>query len=278
MPMRATEIHTENRGVRPPGDASTRSPTIEAARSGVTTSDNIRSARRGSGMTHSRYVETFEKRAISALRTGNGADALGAHAKVSFGAAATLGRRIPEGRSDQGFLFEPFQRSVKRSRSRVAACAGGDLLSYCCAIGAIVEAEDGEENDLLELSQAGDGRHLNYSVGKKRAAVNRPVKRSTFSNVSSLTLFETACTTRQKATRHYGRRMGYPERMTSARSRKAVRMDSPAAAGFEPSAWIWVSGRGGGVHPHPATPDAEPRGRKASRSDSRPERSRGFRP
>src|SRR5580658_6089109 len=174
MPMRATEIHTENRGVRPLGDASTRSPTIEAARSGVITSDNIRSARRGSGMTHSRYVETFEKRAISALRTGNGADALGAHAKVSFGAAATLRRRIPEGRSHQGFLFEPFQRRVKRSRRRVAACAGGDLLSYCCAIGAIVEAQDGEENDLLELSQAGDGRHLNYSVGKNRAAVNRP--------------------------------------------------------------------------------------------------------
>lgn len=125
-------------------------------------------------MTHSRYVETFEKRAISALRTGNGADARGAHAKVSFGAAPALGRRIPEGRSHQGFLFEPFQRGIKSSGSRVAACAGADLLSYCRAIGAIVEAQDGEQNDLLELSQAGGGRHLNYSVGKKRAAVNRP--------------------------------------------------------------------------------------------------------
>jgi hypothetical protein len=71
-------------------------------------------------MTHSRYVEALEKRAISALRTGNGTDALGGHAKVSFGAAATLGRRIPEGRSHQGLLFEPFQRTICSNSPRLA--------------------------------------------------------------------------------------------------------------------------------------------------------------
>ena len=108
-------------------------------------------------MTHSRYVETFEKRAISALRTGNGADALGAHAKVSFGAAATLGRRIPEGRSHQGFLFEPFERrrelallsAVGYRRSNLATMIlaenaliliGGLAIGASCALIAIIPA------------------------------------------------------------------------------------------------------------------------------------------
>src|ERR1017187_2062291 len=75
-----------------------------------------------------------------------------------------------------------------------------------------------------------------------------------------------------------GRRVGFLERMISVCPMPPVKTDSPAAAGFEPSAWISVSGRPGGVPAHPATRDVGPRGRGPSRPCSRPLRSRGCLP
>src|ERR1017187_9760150 len=109
-------------------------------------------------------VEAFEQAAVGGLRAGEGVAAFAGDGDEALGAAAALGRGAAVAEGDQALRLHAVQRGVERAGRGVAAGLGGNLAEDGDAVRLVAQAQDGEEDDLLEFAEGGVGVHMDYNV------------------------------------------------------------------------------------------------------------------
>ena len=75
-----------------------------------------------------------------------------------------FGRGIAVAEGDQALIFHAVQRGIKCAGSGVAARTGGDFRQDGDAVSCITEAENGQQNNLLEFAERRTGFHMEYKV------------------------------------------------------------------------------------------------------------------
>src|SRR5437867_9261993 len=91
--------------------------------------------------------------------------ALGGDEVASRRLAAALGRGFAKLGADEPFGLEAAQRFVDGAEGEVASGASLDLVVDGDAVGAVTDAEDGEEDDLFELTEHCSAHEELDSVG-----------------------------------------------------------------------------------------------------------------
>ena len=112
---------------------------------------------------------------VGGLGAGQRVAAFAGDGDEALGAAAALGRGAAVAEGDQALVLHAVQRGVERARSGVAAGVGGDLAEDGDTVSLVAEAQDGEQDDLLEFAEGavgvGCGLHMNYKVVLSRHSV-----------------------------------------------------------------------------------------------------------
>jgi hypothetical protein len=98
-------------------------------------------------------IEAFEHDRERFLGSFNGFEAEGLDAEKTFGASAALSRGFGETGGDVTFRFEAVECAVKSSHGDGALGAVLNLMADGDAIGVDSEAKDGEQDDLLKLTE-----------------------------------------------------------------------------------------------------------------------------
>src|SRR5580765_2672400 len=130
--------------------SSSRSPTVETARSGLVTNDSTHSARCALRMSDSRKFQAGQQSLVGTLRASDRPHAFGSDREETLGPPAALRRWFAKPRRDQAFVLEPVERRVQRAGTHHTARAVRNLIPERHRIRAVVQAEDRKQDDLLE--------------------------------------------------------------------------------------------------------------------------------
>src|SRR4029077_18633195 len=84
--------------------------------------------------------------------------------EVTPGAATTLWRRIAVPGPDQPLVFQAIEGGVESPRRWLAVRTDADLGANRDPVRLLIEAQDCQQNNLLELAKRGWRGHLNYIV------------------------------------------------------------------------------------------------------------------
>src|SRR5690606_19904899 len=101
----------------------------------------------------------FEKTLIRAQRTLDGRLAGRADGVVALRTTAPLGRRLAEARRHQTLALEPLQCRVERAGRSAASGAATNLVADRDAVRIVAEAQDREQDELLELAEMAVAAH-----------------------------------------------------------------------------------------------------------------------
>src|SRR5690606_18917819 len=103
--------------------------------------------------------KSFEKTFVRAQRALDGGRAGRADGVVPLRAPAPLGRRLAEARRHEALLLEPVQGRVERAGRGAPPGAAPDLVADRDAVRVVAEAQDREQDDLLELAEVVAAAH-----------------------------------------------------------------------------------------------------------------------
>src|SRR5689334_8028203 len=116
-------------------------------------------------MCPSQVVEPVDHSSVRPNRALQRLKTRGTDFDEAFCPAPTLWRGIAHSRGDEPFRFEPLQRRVECTRRDGAAGTRRELRPNSRAVCGVTEANDREQNELLELSEV-HSSHLYCNVGK----------------------------------------------------------------------------------------------------------------
>jgi hypothetical protein len=114
-----------------------------------------------------RQFQTFQQPLITALRASNVFDAGRADRKIPLGPSSALRSWIAKPRREHSLGFETVQCGVKGARGGLPAGARRNFGPNGRSVSVAVQTQDGEQDDVLELSQnVGAFCHFDYIVAK----------------------------------------------------------------------------------------------------------------
>jgi len=109
-------------------------------------------------------IETFEHERERLLRLFDGLKTERLDVEKALGASAAFSRGVGEMRGYVAFRFQTVEGAVKGSDGDGATGAELNLVADGDAVGDLSKTKDGEQDDLLKLTEVFAGGHMFYSV------------------------------------------------------------------------------------------------------------------
>ena len=109
-------------------------------------------------------IEALHEAAVSGVGCREGGTAFAGDDDEAFGPTAALGVGVAFAEGDEALVFHAVERGVERAGGGVAAGVRCNFREDGDSVGLIVEAQGGEEDDLLKFTEIMIWLHMNYKV------------------------------------------------------------------------------------------------------------------